>query len=689
MRILKRVFGFIFSVNFIFGFSFGQSIFPNGKNIYSTALHVHALSNHNGSITPASMQYQNNQANKMNVDAIWFTEHWDFWKQQSAVQFKFNNATILSNGDISIPNGTSTSPKTWKLQKAGGIHSVSFDSQDGFNINFQSNSSSSTYQYVGYNPKNANGSLLQGTAGFVKPMTSHPYALIQVFCTNLPSTGHIRPEITFLLAYHNRGTNVQQKIIYRFVNSFMNATKELLSPNTVLVTVPIAVNVWNSRNLDLYADASLMQDGNDNTLSDYNIKVSTRSLQSTLFKFKFFKICSDDAGQSNLAEERQLANSYSNEYGIKNFVSSEFSPGAAATHINSYYPVDTLPLDVLIDYGNKTNYDLFVQRTAAVGGITSMCHPFGVKYTPQQSDSVLDSRTDSLMNLLVTNNVYGVNMIEVGYAIRGYADMKHHLKLWDKLTNKGRLVYGVGANDNHGGTWKTLNSMSTIIWSQTDDAANLVDALSNGYMYAANMKLWKNKFFFQAGGVPMGARVASPDSVVYLRMSALSLPPNSKVRLTQGLIDSSANVHYIHDALLINPVDSFMLDISQPNFVRIAIYDQYDNPVVISNPIVFYGFNHLRKAQQEVVSLSKFQLSAYPNPAGDFVNLAIDIPQSINNVTITVYDELGRAVIAIPFYEFTSGKNNFTIDTSALKSGLYHISFESKEYRGETNILKQ
>lgn len=688
MNNFLKILIFYFSLFFLITISTGQSIFPGGKKIYSTALHVHALSNHNGSVSPASMQYQNNQADKMNVDAIWFTEHWDFWKQQSAVQFRFKNATVLSNGDLNIPGGSATSPKTWKIQKSGGNHSINFEGQAGFGINFQSTDNSSTYQSVGFVPRNASGGLLQGTAGFVKPITSHPYALIDVFCTNLPSTSQIRPEITFLLAYHNRGTNVQQKIIYRFVNIFVNPTKTLLNPNTVLVTVPITVNVWNTCNLDLFADASLMQDGTDNTISDYNIKVSANDSQSTLFKFKLFKICSNDDGQQNLAEERQLANSLANEYGIRNFVSSEFSPGATATHINSYYPVDTLPLEVLTDYGNTNNYDLFVQNTASVGGITSMCHPFGVKYTPQQNDSILDSRTDSLMNLLVANHVYGVNMIEVGYAIRGYADMKHHLQLWDKLTNKGRYVYGIGSNDNHGGTWNTLNSMTTIIWSQDSDAANLVDAMRNGQMYAANMKLWKNKFYFTAGGVPMGARVASPDSMVYLQMSALNLPINSKVRLTQGLIDSSNQVNYIHDALLINPADSFLLDISQPNFVRISIYDQNDNPVLLSNPIVFMGYNQMRKAQPIIENQIRFSINAYPNPAGDLVNLAIDIPESINDVTITVYDESGKAVTTIPFYEFTKGKNSFAINTSSLASGMYRIAFESNKYRAETKLMK-
>ena len=62
---------------------------PVGKSAVKTQLHIHALSNHNGANNPASVQYQNFQADTFNTPVVWWTEHYEMLKQNENRYFTF------------------------------------------------------------------------------------------------------------------------------------------------------------------------------------------------------------------------------------------------------------------------------------------------------------------------------------------------------------------------------------------------------------------------------------------------------------------------------------------------------------------------------------------------------------------------------------------------------------------------
>jgi len=70
----------------------------------------------------------------------------------------------------------------------------------------------------------------------------------------------------------------------------------------------------------------------------------------------------------------------------------------------------------------------------------------------------------------------------------------------------------------------------------------------------------------------------------------------------------------------------------------------------------------------------------YPNPASEFVT--IDLPYSSENVTVILYDQLGREVKSQIFYE---ENKNIQFSLNAISSGTYFV----KIYEGNKQVTKK
>lgn len=69
-------------------------------------------------------------------------------------------------------------------------------------------------------------------------------------------------------------------------------------------------------------------------------------------------------------------------------------------------------------------------------------------------------------------------------------------------------------------------------------------------------------------------------------------------------------------------------------------------------------------------------VNLFPNPAKDEAILSITLDKS-ENVSVKIYDVLGKQVIAITGKELVSGENQITINTSDLKNGAYFVQVEA------------
>lgn len=81
--------------------------------------------------------------------------------------------------------------------------------------------------------------------------------------------------------------------------------------------------------------------------------------------------------------------------------------------------------------------------------------------------------------------------------------------------------------------------------------------------------------------------------------------------------------------------------------------------------------------------MSESDVTLYPNPASDWVNLELDAGEE---VTVEIYDMLGKRVLA---ENFANSYHRLTMDVSSLSSGLYFVSVYTKGRKITKKMLKK
>jgi hypothetical protein len=91
---------------------------------------------------------------------------------------------------------------------------------------------------------------------------------------------------------------------------------------------------------------------------------------------------------------------------------------------------------------------------------------------------------------------------------------------------------------------------------------------------------------------------------------------------------------------------------------------------IVANPSEILDENCLNLNTQAVIA------DAFPNPATDFINLSVVLPES-GNVSITLIDRTGAVIMNDNFESAQQGLNNYTIDATPYRSGLYIVKVET------------
>ncbi len=118
--------------------------------------------------------------------------------------------------------------------------------------------------------------------------------------------------------------------------------------------------------------------------------------------------------------------------------------------------------------------------------------------------------------------------------------------------------------------------------------------------------------------------------------------------------------------------------------------------IAIFNPTGVVGYDCLEKSLQmcttstainENNNISLDDIAVYPNPFQSTATLEFNLSQS-KNVSITVYDVVGRKVKSIPAKNLQLGKNRIVMDFSELKSGIYFCKIESHDNLQTIKLIK-
>lgn len=226
----------------------------------------------------------------------------------------------------------------------------------------------------------------------------------------------------------------------------------------------------------------------------------------------------------------------------------------ASTEVSRHLP-DMNPFGVpqfFSDYAldTATNHDAFyrdlVTDIHTGHGVISWNHPFGYNGGPLLSSAERIAKRHSVFEQLRAVDVYGADILEVGYSLRGNVDAWTHLALWDTFSRNGRFLTGNGTNDDHGGkNWKALNNgFVTGAWATSRSDADLVSALSAGRAFVAHCGRWPlgELDMMADDSVPMGAVDVGSATSHSLSVYVKNLPPGGRVEILSGPVDYANKV---------------------------------------------------------------------------------------------------------------------------------------------------
>jgi len=558
---------------------------------YSVEMHIHGHSNHNGGPHPASMEYHSVQAATTGyADVIWWSDHtrlFDQWKD-----FFFDTSTAALNTttlNIEGLNSPHTSPTHLEAKLKGGSHDVSLIDGTAI-VSLRANSDDiQKVQSITYELRMGNAPY-RGFR-FSRPLSSEAVMKVNLLCD--AETAKAWCEIQLGLAYHHVDNKpVQQNITYRIDSDAEEKNTQLLSQSHVLVTLPVSNEGFYI--LDILDDARLLENGDDNTVNHFFVRVAARDKSVAKMKFSGVSMFSRKPEiMHQVGKVTEFAERYENLLGVIEHIGLEF--GTHEGHLNGFLPRSVNESDPnLFDTvkGDRTNLNVkdWSARVQGKGGVVSLNHPFGPGTGCGGSlpDECIKARAEQI----VLKDAYGANLIEVGYTNRGLG-LLDHLKFWDVLTANKLLLYGTGVSDSHGNAWERASAYTTWILSRSANEEDLIDALKSGRVYFGNPKVWKGEFSFTVGDYFMGDRVRNPGGNSELTVHMEPRPENVKLYLVQGLLQEGLETEYLHFRTPIEIDQSITIDTSKPSFVRLEAINDFervgarDVAAVFSNPIVF------------------------------------------------------------------------------------------------------
>jgi hypothetical protein len=89
----------------------------------------------------------------------------------------------------------------------------------------------------------------------------------------------------------------------------------------------------------------------------------------------------------------------------------------------------------------------------------------------------------------------------------------------------------------------------------------------------------------------------------------------------------------------------------------------------------------------EPFMLTECSLSAYPNPATDYVNIAFSLQRAYKNCTLKLYDIMGAEIDALEIGYLEEGTSTLSVDLSGAPAGLLMIVFQAEGIMENIKIL--
>ena len=379
-------------------------------------------------------------------------------------------------------------------------------------------------------------------------------------------------------------------------------------------SIPVACEPgqWNRLTLDVTADARRgfpFTDGGDNTLGRILFGVETRRSGQATVVFDAFRMGQEFLGSAAYASQRTVMAAMEEQYpDLAQLQGLEIS--YETYHLNEFSLDTPLPdydqlvkdsgmlgEDGMIRTGTGKAYkayvtDRLVREAHERGGLISYNHMFGAGRLGNEEDEPRISPEETL-ELLLANRLFGADILEVGYKVRGGQPLASHLWVWDQLALRGLWPVGDGVSDYHGGLgqngWrKGLNNFVSWIWSAGLEKADLLEGLRAGRVYFGDPVVYDGSLDLVSDrGFRMGQIVLTDRDSADVRLEVTGLGDTDVVKAIRN--GQAAGEQVAADGgreTTCHLTLGASLD-EGPAFARFEVFDAADSPKVFSNPLIF------------------------------------------------------------------------------------------------------
>lgn len=543
-----------------------------------SALHVHSSFSEGA----GSMHAQLAEASALGVQALWWTDH--DWRM-SAHGYADRLSPAAHDGD-----GTS-----WVLDPdsvgSGGSHLVVEGAADssgppGRALQLEVAGGGRPrveHRLLAHSDRSLYSTSLQGQAWtlpvYLEERQDRSFLAVELLTSWRPAEGELSPgpyRLSYRFSDHREGMQVLDHVAEIYLRVPLDEWSEVVV-----------------RPADDLTAAWPEIDGRDASCTQLSVAALAWDQGSARGRVGDLRIARDHVqGQQPAVAQRDVMSRYAAEFpDVRQMQGVELS--ATTPHICWYGSRIRLPGE---DDGPPTSMIPEIRRT---GGVAVYAHPFGVgggaSSRPQQNSMVAE-RADEL----TANAAHGCTAMEVGYRLRGGADLESHEMLWDTCSRRGLFLTGVGVSDNHSGmNWATqTNNFVTWLWSVSTEQDDLLAALHRGHAYFGDPVLFSGRLDLRCGDVcHMGQVVTTETASTRLRLVAADLPPTSQLELIRVEMDPGTPPGATEDGLLqtYRPADldagEVVVDIPTTTdcFVRTRVRQASGEVIALTNPLWLVG----------------------------------------------------------------------------------------------------
>ena len=270
-----------------------------------------------------------------------------------------------------------------------------------------------------------------------------------------------------------------------------------------------------------------------------------------------------------------------------------------STHLNMFSPAPSGVTHQPPQPGEtkQAYFTRLVRTIHSAGGVASFNHPFGATIGTPLSGTARADLLAKVARLLLANRLYGCDVLEVGYELRGSMDVTGHLDLWDILLSAGIRVMADGVSDDHAGTVSSwtggTNHYFTDIISSSSDPAQVTALLGRGRAFVSLRTGFTGLLDLLCDSTRMGGTRSAPGSTADVTVMANGVPTNGKVRIQQIRVHGdttrvTAPPRATDVAFDASALGTGQVTVRVPNvlsYVRAEVLNSTGTQVAFSNPL--------------------------------------------------------------------------------------------------------